>query len=87
MSNQELESRGSHFLDAVRLAAALQEGKFRRSRPKNVAGGADVRHFSATLLRGTGEDAAGRTDDVYITDWHNPRDIFRSAPARVGLED
>jgi poly(3-hydroxybutyrate) depolymerase len=41
-------------------------------------------HF-ATLLRGTAKTLL-QDHDVYITDWHNPRDIPRDA-GRFGLED
>src|SRR3978361_656283 len=41
-------------------------------------------HF-ATLLRGTARTLL-QDHDVYITDWHNPRDIPLSA-GRFGLED
>ncbi|HEX7920154.1 MAG TPA: polyhydroxyalkanoate depolymerase, partial [Bradyrhizobium sp.] len=41
-------------------------------------------HF-ATLLRGTVKTLL-QDHDVYITDWHNPRDIPRSK-GRFGLED
>jgi polyhydroxyalkanoate depolymerase len=41
-------------------------------------------HFS-TLLRGTVQTLA-QDHDVYITDWHNPRDIPR-AHGRFGLDD
>ena len=41
-------------------------------------------HF-ATLLRGTVKTLL-QDHDVYITDWHNPRDIPRSE-GRFGLDD
>ncbi len=41
-------------------------------------------HF-ATLLRGTVKTLL-QDHDVYITDWHNPRDIPRS-DGRFGLDD
>src|SRR5438132_9644503 len=46
---------------------------------------APVSGHYATLLRGTGKTLL-QDHDVYITDWHNPRDIPRDY-GRFGLED
>ena len=84
VGNQELEvTEEVVYLDAVRLAAAFQEGNA-PEQPRVLLVAPMSGHF-ATLLRGTVKTLL-QDHDVYITDWHNPRDIPLDH-GRFGLED
>ncbi|MGT2435466.1 polyhydroxyalkanoate depolymerase [Bradyrhizobium betae] len=62
----------------------FQEGRRRRAAARMLLVAPMSGHF-ATLLRGTVQTLL-QDHDVYITDWHNPRDIPRSE-GRFGLDD